>query len=105
MRSLACVRGIQVLLADRSFRLRTAGAPHTTEVSGLVTYESRPVPSVSVAMYYADGQIVRGHVRDSHYETPNVPRGPARVVVQPPQRVPPGLPLPQELPKSNGGPI
>ena len=44
-------------------------------------------------------------MRDGHYVIPNVPRGPARVVVQAPQRVPPGLRLPQELPKSNGGPI
>jgi hypothetical protein len=83
----------------------TGCGPGTAEVAGTVTYEGRPVPSGSVVLYCADGQIVRGNVHDGRYAIPNVPRGAARVVVQGPQRVPTGLRLNQQLPKANGGPI
>jgi hypothetical protein len=83
----------------------TGCGSNTAEVSGTVTYEGRPVPSGSVVLYCADGQIVRGNVRDGQYSIPNVPRGAARVVVQSPQRVPPGLRLAQQLPPAHDGPI
>jgi hypothetical protein len=67
----------------------------TATVAGRVTLRGQPLPSGSVSVYCADGQIARG----------NVPPGAAAVTVQSHARIPPGLRVEQKLPPAIDGPV
>lgn len=82
--------------------------PKTATVSGVVTYQGKPVSGGSVVFYCSDKQIVRGLVGpDGRYSIPNVPVGSASAVVtvQSHAKVPEGFRLKQQLPASSGGPV
>jgi hypothetical protein len=78
----------------------------TATVAGRVTLRGQPLPSGSVSVYCADGQIARGNVGpDGRYSIPNVPPGAAAVTVQSHARIPPGLRVEQKLPPAIDGPV
>jgi hypothetical protein len=77
----------------------------TATVTGVVTFQGKPVPGGSVVFYCADKQIVRGLIgTDGRYTIPNVPCGQATVTVQSPSRLPAGMRIRQQLPPVQNGP-
>lgn len=94
-----CVMGFLLVLASGC-------GSGTATITGVVTFQGKPVPGGSVVIYCSDKQIVRGLIgTDGQYSIPNVPYGPAVVTIQSPSRLPSGMRLQQNLPPSINGPL
>jgi hypothetical protein len=75
-------------------------------VTGRVAFQGQPVTSGSVVLYCEGQQIVRGLIGpDGTYAIPNVHRGPVRVTVKPPDRMPAGFRKKYAMPPVINGPI
>jgi hypothetical protein len=75
-------------------------------VTGRVAFQGQPVTSGSVVLYGEGQQIVRGLIGpDGTYTIPNVQRGPVRVTVKPPDRMPVGFKKTYAMPPVINGPI
>jgi hypothetical protein len=92
------------LLVPSGFCAGCAQQPCT--VTGRVTFLGQPVTGGSVVLYGEGQFIVRGPIgADGTYTIPNVPRGPVRVAVAPPLRLPEGMRRKYPTPPAINGPI
>src|SRR5262245_59320641 len=79
--------------------LAGCGPGRPREITGLVRFRDRPLPSGTVVFVGADGKKAHSVIgTDGRYRVTGLARGTARVAVKTHPRVPPGL-LPRDAPK------
>jgi hypothetical protein len=76
LRASRLERGLTVCLA-----LLLAGCGSKGTISGMVTYQGKPIPSGNVTFFPANGAPVVATISDGKYTAEKVAAGPARVAV------------------------